>query len=48
MYKTADHVIIGARATGASIALQLAQRKAGRIVVIDQGFAGGRSACERF
>jgi glycine/D-amino acid oxidase-like deaminating enzyme len=40
MTKAADYVILGAGVTGTSIAFQLAQRKAGRIVVIDKGFAG--------
>jgi len=46
--KTADIVIIGAGVMGASIAFQLARRKAGRIVVIDKGHVGsggsGRSS----
>jgi len=45
MSKTADYVIIGAGVTGAAIAFQLAQRKAGRIVVIDKGFAGQGQSC---
>jgi sarcosine oxidase subunit beta len=46
--RTADIVIIGAGVMGASIAFQLAQRKAGRIVVIDKDHVGsggsGRSS----
>ena len=34
---TADIVILGAGVMGASIAFHLAQRRAGKIVVIDQG-----------
>lgn len=45
---TADIVILGAGVMGASIAFQLAQRKAGRIVVIDKDHVGrggsGRSS----
>ena len=46
--KTADIVIVGAGVMGASIAFHLAQRKAGRIVVIDKDHVGrggsGRSS----
>ena len=42
---TADHVIVGAGVTGASIAFHLAQRKAGRIVVIDKDFVGQGNSC---
>ena len=46
--KTADIVIVGAGVMGASIAFHLAQRQAGRIVVLDKGLAGqgasGRSS----
>ena len=46
--KTADIVILGAGVMGASIAFHLAQRKAGRIVVIDKDHVGrggsGRSS----
>jgi len=46
--KTADVVILGAGAMGASIAFHLAKRKAGRIVVIDKDHVGrggsGRSS----
>lgn len=45
---TADVVILGAGVMGASIAFHLAQRKAGKIVVIDKGHVGqggsGRSS----
>ena len=45
---TADIVILGAGVMGASIAFHLAQRKAGKIVVIDKGHVGqggsGRSS----
>jgi len=46
--KTADIVIVGAGVTGCSIAMQLALRKAGRILILDKsevGFGGsGRSS----
>jgi sarcosine oxidase, subunit beta len=46
--KTADIVILGAGVMGASIAFQLAKRKAGRVVVIDKDHVGhggsGRSS----
>lgn len=46
--RTADIVILGAGVMGASIAFHLAQRKAGRILVIDKDYAGrggsGRSS----
>lgn len=46
--KTADIVILGAGVMGASIAFQLAQRGAGKILVLDKEFAGsggsGRSS----
>jgi glycine/D-amino acid oxidase-like deaminating enzyme len=46
--ETADIVILGAGVMGASIAFHLAQRKAGKIVVIDKGHVGqggsGRSS----
>src|SRR6266581_5128063 len=46
--KTADIVILGAGVMGASIAFHLAQRKAGRILVIDKDHVGrggsGRSS----
>jgi glycine/D-amino acid oxidase-like deaminating enzyme len=46
--RTADFVIVGAGVMGASIAFHLAQRKAGRVVVIDKDHAGcggsGRSS----
>ena len=46
--KTADIVILGAGVMGASIAFQLAKRKAGKIVVIDKEHVGaggsGRSS----
>jgi sarcosine oxidase, subunit beta len=45
---TADIVIVGAGVMGASLAFQLARRKAGKIVVVDQGHVGqggsGRSS----
>lgn len=45
---TADVVILGAGVMGASIAFHLAQRKAGKILVIDKGHVGqggsGRSS----
>jgi glycine/D-amino acid oxidase-like deaminating enzyme len=48
MTKTTDYLILGAGVIGTSIAFQLAQRKAGRIAVIDKSFAGqgnsGRSS----
>ena len=48
MVKTADIVIVGAGVTGCSIAMQLALRKAGRILILDKsevGFGGsGRSS----
>ena len=47
-HKTADFVILGAGVMGASIAFQLARRKAGRIVILDKDHAGsggsGRSS----
>jgi glycine/D-amino acid oxidase-like deaminating enzyme len=47
-HRTADIVIVGAGVMGASIAFHLAQRKAGRILVVDKehvGFGGtGRSS----
>jgi len=47
-HRTADFLIIGAGVMGASIAFHLAQRRAGRIVVLDKGHAGsggsGRSS----
>jgi sarcosine oxidase, subunit beta len=47
-HRTADIVIIGAGVMGASIAFHLAQRKAGRILVVDKEHAGhggsGRSS----
>jgi len=46
--KTADIVVLGAGVMGASIAFQLAQRKAGRVVIVDKDHAGqgasGRSS----
>ena len=46
--RTADIIIIGAGVMGASIAFQLAQRKAGRILILDKDHAGqgasGRSS----
>lgn len=46
--KTADFIILGAGVMGASIAFHLAQRKAGRILVLDKAHAGsggsGRSS----
>lgn len=46
--KTADFVILGAGVMGASIAFQLARRKAGRIVILDKEHVGsgasGRSS----
>ena len=46
--KTADVVIVGAGVTGCSIAMQLAMRKAGRILILEKsevGFGGsGRSS----
>jgi len=46
--RTADIVIVGAGVMGASIAFHLAQRKAGRVVVLDRSLAGqgasGRSS----
>lgn len=46
--KTADFIILGAGVMGASIAFQLARRKAGRIVVLDKEHVGsgasGRSS----
>jgi sarcosine oxidase subunit beta len=39
--RTADFVILGAGVMGASIAFHLAQRKAGRILVIDKDHVGG-------
>ena len=46
--RTADFVIVGAGVMGASIAFHLAQRKAGRIVIIDKDHVGhggsGRSS----
>jgi sarcosine oxidase, subunit beta len=48
MPKTADILILGAGVIGASIAFHLAQRKAGKIVIIDKGHVGqggsGRSS----
>jgi sarcosine oxidase, subunit beta len=38
--RTADIVILGAGVMGASIAFHLAQRKAGRILVIDKDHVG--------
>jgi sarcosine oxidase, subunit beta len=47
-HQTADYLIIGAGVMGSSIAFHLAQRKAGRIVILDKGHAGsggsGRSS----
>ena len=47
-HKTADFIILGAGVMGASIAFHLAQRKAGRILILDKGHAGsggsGRSS----
>jgi sarcosine oxidase, subunit beta len=47
-HKTADFIIIGAGVMGASIAFHLAQRKAGRILILDKAHAGnggsGRSS----
>ena len=41
----ADYLIIGAGVIGSSIAFRLAERQAGRIVVVDKGFVGqGNSA----
>ena len=46
--KTADVVILGAGVMGASIAFHLAQRKAGKIVIVDKDHVGrggsGRSS----
>jgi sarcosine oxidase subunit beta len=46
--RTADYIILGAGVMGASIAFHLAQRKAGRILVIDKDHVGrggsGRSS----
>lgn len=39
--RTADIVIVGAGVMGASIAFQLARRRAGRVVVLDKGDVGG-------
>jgi sarcosine oxidase subunit beta len=41
--ETADVVVVGAGAVGCSIALHLAERRAGRIVVLDRGPIGGGS-----
>ena len=43
--RTADFIVIGAGVIGASIAFHLAKRKAGRVLVLDQGLAaqGGSS-----
>jgi glycine/D-amino acid oxidase-like deaminating enzyme len=38
--KTADYIILGAGVMGASIAFQLARRKAGKIVVLDKDHVG--------
>jgi sarcosine oxidase subunit beta len=47
-HKTADFIIVGAGVMGTSIAFHLAQRKAGRIAVLDKAHAGnggsGRSS----
>ena len=46
--KTADFIIVGAGVMGTSIAFHLAQRKAGRILILDKAHAGnggsGRSS----
>jgi glycine/D-amino acid oxidase-like deaminating enzyme len=39
--KTADVVVVGAGVMGTSIAFQLAQRKAGKIVILDKDHVGG-------
>src|SRR5262245_24785703 len=38
--RTADFLVIGSGVIGASIAFHLAKRKAGRVLVLDQGLAG--------
>ena len=48
MNRTTDYLILGAGVIGTSIAFHLAQRKSGRITVIDKAFVGqgnsGRSS----